>query len=246
MTQLIPIISDVQAPLHDQRAVDLVATFVADLGVDTVCVGDLSDQTQVSQWVRGYAGEYDGKLGEGRDVAVQILKDLRIRHLSRSNHDDRLEKYIAKHSPGLSGLPELRTEQFLHLNELGVQFHRDPYTLAPGWLLMHGDEGSLSPSAGQTALKLAKRTARSVACGHTHRMGLTHDHGTFRGKVYAHLFGLEVGHLMDMEKATYLKGGVGNWQQGIGMLVVDNKDVIPFTIPIVRSKIYWDGKVYKA
>jgi hypothetical protein len=48
-----------------------------------------------------------------------------------------------------------------------------------------------------------------------------------------------------MTKAHYLKGGIGNWQQGIGMLVVDNRDVIPFTVPIMGRKLFWDGKVYK-
>jgi hypothetical protein len=243
--QLIPIISDVQAPLHDQRSVDLVATLIADLGVDSVCVGDLTDQTQVSQWTRGYAGEFDGKLGPDRDKGVQIMNDLRIRDLSRSNHDDRLEKYVRKYSPAIAGLSELRTENFLRLDENGVRFHRQPYPLAPGWLLMHGDEGALSQTPGVTALGLAKKAYRSVACGHTHRQGLVHAHGSFRGKIFAPLFGLEVGHLMDMTKAHYLKGGIGNWQQGIGMLVVDNRDVIPFTVPIMGRKLFWDGKVYK-
>lgn len=241
----IPIISDIQAPLHDPRAVAAVATMLADQDLDSVCVGDASDQTQVSQWARGNALEYDGKLGSDRDVAVQILKDLRVKHLSRSNHDDRLEKYIRKYGPGVSSLPELRTEFFLRLHELGTVFHRKPYAFAPGWLLMHGDEGSLSQQSGQTALKLAQKTARSVACGHTHRLGLVHLHGSYAGRTVAPLWGLETGHLMDMTKASYLGGGAGNWQQGIGMLVVDGRDVIPLVLPIIRGKLYFDGKMYK-
>lgn len=245
MTEYIPIISDVQAPLHDRRAVGLVAQLVADLDVNTVCVGDLSDQTQVSQWSRGNAGEYDGKLGKDRDIAVQVMKDLRIKHLSRSNHDDRLEKYVRRYGPALSSLPELRTERFLHLSENDVEFHRNPFLVAPGWLLMHGDEGSLKSAPGATALGLARRTGRSVACGHTHRMGLSHEHSSWGGRTVASLWGVEVGHLMNMRKATYLGGGSGNWQQGIGMLVVTDRSVIPFTLPIVNYRLYWDGKTYK-
>jgi hypothetical protein len=190
------------------------------------------------------AGEYDGKLGDDRDVAVQIMKDLRIKHLSRSNHDDRLEAYIRKHGPGLMGLPELRTERFLRLDELGIAFHRRPYAVASGWLLMHGDEGTLSQHAGQTAIGLAKKTAQSVVCGHTHRAGLAHLHGAFAGRIVTPLWGLEVGHLMDMGKASYLKGGIGNWQQAIGMLIVDGDDVIPMVLPIINGRLYFDGKVY--
>lgn len=244
MTRLVPVISDVQAPLHDRRAVAAVATMLADNDLDSACVGDLSDQTQVSQWSRGNAGEYDGKLSADRDTAVQVMLDLRIKDLSRSNHDDRLEKYVARYSPGIGSLPELRTERFLRLDDHGVVFHRRPWPLAPGWLLMHGDEGSLSSYSGQTALGLAKKVGRSVACGHTHRAGIAHSHSTFAGRIVTPLWGLEVGHLMDMTKASYLKGGIANWQQGIGMLLIDGDDVVPMFLPIIKGKLWFDGKVY--
>lgn len=244
----IPIISDVQAPLHDRRAVGAVATMLADRGLDSVCVGDVSDQTEISRWSKGKPGEYVRTLGQGRDAAVQALKDLRVRHLSRSNHDDRLEKYVRQYGPGLMDLPELRLESFLRLDDLGIVFHRKPYALAgnaANWLLVHGDEGSLSQQSGQTALKLANKFARSVVCGHSHRLGLVHQHGSYNGRIVAPLWGLEVGHLMDMEKAPYLGGGAGNWQQGIGMLVVEGSTVFPMPLPIVKGQLYFDGKVYK-
>lgn len=245
MTTYIPVISDVQAPLHDRRAVDAVATFLADQDLDSVCVGDVADLTQVSQWVRGRAGEYDGQLGAHRDIAVKILEDLRVKHLSRSNHDDRIERYVSQHGAGLSGLPELRTENFLRLSENGITFHRKPYRVAPGWLLMHGDEGPLVKAPGGTALGLSRRTASSVVCGHTHKLGLTHEHGAVSGRVVKALWGLEVGHMMDMTKAGYLKAGHGNWQTAFGILVVDGPQVVPFPIPIVNGKFYWDGKTWK-
>lgn len=245
MVDLIPVVSDVQAPLHDRRATSAVATFLADRDLDSVSVGDLADMTQVSQWVRGNAGEFDGRLGKDRDIAVQLVKDLRIKHLSRSNHDDRVEKYVSSVAPGLTGLPELRTENFLRLSEAGCAYHRKPYSVAPGWLLMHGDEGPLVKAPGGTALGLARRTGQSVCCGHTHKMGVTHDHSGYGGRIRRTLFGLECGHLMDMGKAGYLKAGYGNWQQAIGMLVVDGPTVIPFTVPIMNGKLHWDGKTYR-
>lgn len=245
MTTLIPVISDTQVPYHDKRAVSAVATFLADRDLDSVSVGDLSDSTQVGQWVRGLAGEHDGQLARHRDAAVNVMLDLRVKHLSRSNHDQRLENYVRKHSPALASLPELRTERFLRLDDHGIEYHREPYLCAPGWLLVHGDEGSLVKSPGGTALGLARRFARSVVCGHTHKLGLGHDHGSYMGKIVAPLFGLEVGHLMDMGKATYLKAGSGNWQQAIGILVIDGNSVTPFPVPIINGKLYWDGKVYK-
>ena len=49
---------------------------------------------------------------------------------------------------------------------------------------------------------------------------------------------------MDMRKAGYLKGGMGNWQQAIGMLVVEGTKVFPFVVPIINGTLHWDGKTY--
>jgi hypothetical protein len=246
MTEIIPVISDLQVPFHDEAAVAAVATFVAHYGYDTVSVGDVLDQYQVSKWCRGMAGEFDGKLAGQRDTAVAILSDLRVKHLSRSNHDTRIEAYLRKHAPGLDGLPELRVESFLRLDTIGCTFHREPFDVAPGWLLGHGDEGSLVRSAGGTALALAKRTGRSFVCGHSHRMGIQHDHSSFRGKLITPLWGFEVGHLMRMELAEYLKGGIANWQPAFGVLVVDGQDVTPIPVPIRDDgSFYFDGKRWR-
>ena len=245
MTTYIPIVSDLQVPFQDRKAVAAVASLIADLGVASVCVGDLLDGTEISRWTKGTKGEFAGKLAASRDTAVQFLRDLQIRELSRSNHDDRIESYVAKYAPGLASLPELRIESFLRLSETGTRFHRSPYACAPGWLLMHGDEGTLSRVPGRTATALAERAGKSVACGHTHKLGLQHHTQSSSGKVHSILWGMEVGHLMDTTKATYLGGGMFNWSQGIGMLVVDGRDVTPFCLPIRNGRLYWDGKVYR-
>lgn len=247
MTHLIPIISDLQIPLHDKKAVAAVCDFIGsnDMIGAVGCVGDVLDQWQVSQWCRGRAGEFDGQLGKARDEAVSVMQDLCIDHLSRSNHDDRIEKYVAEHASGLSGLPELRIETFLHLDALGIDFHREPYAIAPGWLLMHGDEGPLSKLAGGTALGLARRTGKSVVAGHTHKMGLTHDHQVVSGRMVSPIWGFEVGNLMNMRKANYLKMGYANWQSGFGILVVDGSDVTPVPVPIKNGTFYFDTKRYR-
>jgi UDP-2,3-diacylglucosamine pyrophosphatase LpxH len=247
MTHYIPIVSDLQIPLHDKRSVAAVCDFIQNnTMVGRVgCVGDVLDQWQVSQWCRGRAGEFDGQLGKARDEAVQVMADLCITDLSRSNHDDRIEKYVAEHASGLSGLPELRLETFLHLDANRIDFHREPFAIAPGWLLLHGDEGPLSKLAGGTALGLARRTGRSVVAGHTHKMGLTHDHQTVNGRLVSSLWGFEVGNLMDMRKANYLKMGHANWQSGFGVLVVDGSDVTPVPIPIKNGRFFFDGQTWK-
>jgi len=110
---------------------------------------------------------------------------------------------------------------------------------------MHGDEGNISQNGGTTALNLAKKTGKSVVCGHTHRMGLVHHTESFSGVPTRTLWGMEVGNLMDAKQASYLKAGISNWQQGFGILWVDGKTVVPQLVPIARDGSFFaEGKVW--
>ena len=73
-------------------------------------------------------------------------------------------------------------------------------------------------------------------CGHTHRVGLQHETTGFYGKTST-LYGLEVGHMMDIKQASYLTSGAANWQHGIGILVEHNRKVTPFAVPIVNGEV---------
>lgn len=247
MTTLVPVISDIQYPLHDPAAVDLAAQIIEDLNVDSFCVGDELDNWEISRWARGFKDEYDGLLGGSRDGVGDVLKRLRVKDISRSNHGEkRLETYLAKNAPALAELPELRYERFMRYEERGITFHRYPYEIAPGWLMCHGDEGSLIQSAGGTAMNIAKKWGMSIVSGHTHRLGLQHHHIAFGGEVRRELWGFEVGNLMDMKKALYLPGGYGNWQQGIGVLAIDGDNVTPISVPFHNGRAYFDGRTYRA
>ena len=229
-------ISDLQVPYHDKRAVDNVATFIRAFKPDTVVsVGDEMDFQTISRWSQGTPLEYERTIARDRDATVQVQEALKVDHVIRSNHTDRLFNTVMMRAPGLLSLPELELSNFLRFPELGIKYHRRPYELAPGWLLMHGDEGNLSQNGGTTALNLAKRTGRSVVCGHTHRMGLVHHTEAYSGVPTRTLWGMEVGNLMDMKKASYLKAGYGNWQQGFGILWVDGRTVTPQLVPIGKD-----------
>jgi predicted phosphodiesterase len=169
------IVSDLQIPYHDPRAVNNLIDFIKRYKPDrVVSIGDEIDMPQISRWNRGTAGEYVGSLGRDRDITVKILEKLRVTDVIRSNHTDRLFNYVANQAAGLSGIPELRLENFLRLPELGITYWRKPMPIAPNWVAVHGDHGRISQVAGQTALKQALQHGKSIVCGHTHRLGLTH------------------------------------------------------------------------
>jgi predicted phosphodiesterase len=239
------IISDLQIPYHDPKLVHNLIGFVKRYKPDQiVSIGDEIDLPSVSRWERGTIGEYAGTIGRDRDMTVKILEQLRVTDVVRSNHTDRLFNYIANQAPGLMGIPELQLQNFLRLPELGITYHKKPMPIAPNWIAVHGDHGRISQVAGQTALKQALQHGKSVVCGHTHRLGLTHATEASGGVIGRILSGLEVGNSMQFSKASYTHGSA-NWQQGFGMLYVDGKNVTPVAVPVHKDGSFVvEGKRY--
>lgn len=244
----IPLISDLQVPFHSKPHVAALANYIkVTKPKEVISVGDEADFTGISRWAQGTPLQYETNLHLEREETIRVLEQLKITQMVRSNHTDRLFNSIKMRLPEFRHLPEMTLEKFLRLDELGITYHSKPTEIAPGWVLAHGDEGNLSQQGGVTALNLAKRFGKSVVCGHTHRMGLTHHTEAVGGKITRTLWGLEIGNLMDMKKATYLKGGYGNWQQGFGVLYVDGKNVTPVLVPMrADGSFVLEGKTWTA
>jgi hypothetical protein len=240
------LISDLQVPYHDERAVNNLSKFIHAFKPDDVAsVGDEMDMQTISRWSQGTPLEYERSIGKDRDKTVAVLEKLKVTHMTRSNHTDRLYNSIMKRLPGLLGAPEFELENFLKLDMLGITYHKDPWEIAPKWLLLHGDEGSVNQTGGQTALGLAKRTGMSVVCGHTHRAGLLHYTESYGGKTNRTIWGMEVGNLMKQNQASYLKGGIANWQQAFGILYIDGNKVTPQLVPIQSDGTFIvDGRIW--
>ncbi len=241
-------VSDLQVPYHSDRAVSALANFIQVTQPDLVCsVGDEMDMPQVSRWNKSMAGEYEQTLSKQRDQTIAILKRLGVQHMSRSNHTDRLAVYLRRYAPALAHLPELSLEYFFRLEELAITLHRKPWDIAPGWLLMHGDEGGASTSPGGTALGLAKKVGRSVVCGHTHKLGLQHSTEMLNGRISRTLWGFETGCLMDPKKADYIKAGAANWVVGFGILKVEGTQVHAIPVPVRQDGSFVaSGKTWTA
>ena len=241
----IVVISDLQVPYHDERAVRNDASIIKRFKPDQVItIGDEIDLPQISRWTEGTPGWFEQSLGTDRDATVEILWDLQVTDMIRSNHTDRLYNVIMKKIPAFLALPELKFEKFMKLDELGIKFHRKPLEFAPDWIAIHGDEGSVKPTPGLTALDAARKHGKSVVCGHTHRAGqsaFTEASGGVLGRV---LRGVEVGNLMQFSKAGYMKG-TGNWQQAFAVFYVDKKAVTNTIVHIEKDGSFvFEGKRY--
>jgi len=211
------VVPDLQVPYHDPVAVKNVAAYIKAVRPDSVVtLGDEIDLPQISRWTESTPGWYEQTLGSDRDEAVEVLWSLvehsKEAHMIRSNHTDRLYNVIMKKIPAFLALPELRFEKFMKLDELGITYHKKPYAIARGIVAVHGDEQSIKPQPGLTALEAARRHGISVICGHTHRAGQSAFTEASGGKIGRILRGWEGGHLMDVRQAHYTKGTM-NWQQ---------------------------------
>ena len=241
----IVIVSDLQVPYHDEVAVRNVAQFIKKFRPDqVVTIGDEMDMQELGRWSEGKADWFAQTLDENRNLTVDILWELQVTDMIRSNHTDRLYNQISSKIPALGSLPELRFERFMKMDELGIKFWKDPMPIAPGWVAVHGDHTPIKPQGGLSALEGARRRGKSVISGHTHRAGRSSFSEASGGRIGRVLHGVEVGHLMDTRQAAYTKG-VMNWQQAFAIMYVKGKNVQVDLIYIEKDGTFTvSGKVY--
>lgn len=235
----IVIISDTQIPYHDHLALTNVVDFIGEWEPDEVIhIGDLMDYPTPSSWSKDTRAEFAGSVKRDSEMGKQFLGRLRSDYAGPikvldSNHDARPAIYLGKYAPALDEYTSsFSLEKLLDFDSHGVEFVGGFYDFAPGWTATHGHLGfSLSQVAGGTALRAAKKIGVSVVMGHTHRLGLVPDSTGYQGAVTTK-WGFEVGHLMDMRLAHYLKNGGANWQKGFGVFYVDGDKVTPVPVPV--------------
>lgn len=247
---------DVQVPFHNSLQVRALNRFMAHWQPDEVIIiGDFMDYPQPSQWSKATAEEFKGSVFEDSEIGKRVLADMRVGYSGpimfiEGNHDLRPRVYLARYAPALAESKAFHIETLLEFDSLGITLADAFYDFAPGWVATHGHLGiSLSQSPGRTALGAAKRVGKSVVMGHTHRLAKMPD-TIGRDGEFNTLWGMEVGHVMDMRPGSvphYLKGGFANWQSGFGIAYVDGNNVYPQTVEIDdEGRFVFEGEVFDA
>ena len=232
------VISDLQVPYQLDSAVKNITKLARREKFDAVLVvGDEIDFQTISRWSQGTPLSFEQTIHQDRELTKQILWDFseysQECHIIRSNHSDRLYSTLLK-TPGLISLPELQYPKFMGFAEMGMTYHKTAFEFHPGWVLAHGDEGSMSQHAGITALNLAKKWGKSVVAGHSHRLGMS-AYTEAIGSYYRPLYGIEVGNLMNRQKASYLRYSAANWQMGFAILEATGKSLTPTLVPVNKD-----------
>ncbi|MEV3860733.1 metallophosphoesterase [Streptomyces sp. NPDC050095] len=234
------VISDVQAPFEDKRALKNVIDFVGQYQPDEVIqIGDLVDHPAPSRWSAGTRAEFEGNvIRDSEYVKENFLEPLRAVYdgpvgVMEGNHDERPEKYLASRAPALAAQDSFyRFENLMDFAAYEVTKLQPYYAFAPGWVALHGHESpGLSQVPGATARLKAVKANISLAMGHTHRLAISPHTTGHNGKLRT-IYGFEVGHLMDVKQAGYLKNGPANWQKGFGLFYVGKYNATPHAIPV--------------
>jgi len=255
MSERVVVLSDTQMPFDDRKALRAVIRFIGEYQPTRVIhIGDLMDYPTPSRWTKGTAEEFSQQVGpHSEECKRRFLAPLRHVYdgpvgIHEGNHDERPRVYLGKYAPALVEFEDqFHFRTLLDFDGFGVEVLPEFHQLAPGWVTTHGHRGGIrvTQKAGDTALGAAVKMNTSVIIGHTHRLGLKAQSSGYGGQVHSTLWGMEVGNLMDMEQAQYLKGGTANWQQGFGLVTIDGGHVKPELIPINNGRFTVDGTTWK-
>lgn len=248
------IISDTQIPYDDRRALTAVVGFIGAYQPDQVIhIGNLLDYPTPARWTKGTADEFAQRIKPDAEQAkARFLGPLREVYdgpvgIHEGNHDERPRTYLAKYAPALAESGAFNIETLLNFDGFDITLLPEFYKVAPGWITTHGHRGGvrLSQIAGNTALNAARKFNTSVVMGHTHRMGIGSETRGYGGNISKTVTGMEVGNLMNMKLATYLKGSTANWQQGFGILTIDGNHVTPTAVSISRGCFTVNGDTWE-
>jgi len=253
--------SDLQIPFTNYRQVASHIRFIGEWQPDQVInIGDLTDYPQPSRWTKDTRGEFEGSVWRDSEKTKRTyFEPLREVYsgpigMHIGNHDRRPFDYQEKYAPALS-TEDPKDNPFYYgtlvdFDGFGVEDLGGFYDVAPGWVSTHGHLGTpLRQVAGGSAIAAARKLANSVIQGHTHRMGHISETSGVRTGTRVKLdtiHGVEIGHMMDMSKAGYLKSGTANWQAGFCVMFIDGSQVQIVNVPMNgNGEFLFEGRRWK-
>lgn len=244
------ILPDLQVPLNDrpftERLIKLARTVRPD---KLIFIGDLSDSTEISKWVKGRPGEYTGNFQRACHQVADVVRRFRDAapdaelSVQLGNHDTRIKEYLEQGAPALLGQDALRVESLFGITDVGGICHQKPYEFFPGVLAVHGHEESYSSVPGKYGLDAINRYGASVVYGHTHRPLLVTNSRGYDGRISTQ-FAMNVGHGMDTLKVDYLKSGHMNWCRAAGVVDYDTGSLFPQLILSLDGTFSFEGVKY--
>lgn len=237
-------VPDVHRPYHNKKSWGLLLNAAAGWGVEGInVIGDFADFYAVSDHSKNpkRALKLDWEI---KDVnkGLDELDSLgaKWKKFQLGNHEDRLERYLAKRAPELYELLDVQTQFGLVKRGWKVTPYKQHDKL--GKLYLTHDAGF---SGRNSVYQTGDTFNHSVVTGHSHRMGyVVENDATGRTPRVSAQFGW----LGDTEKVDYMSRAKARkfWPQGFGYGYSDSAGIqylVP--APIVDNKVVVEGRLYR-
>ena len=240
--QRVIVLSDVHAPFHDPKALELAIKFARDLKPFELIIHEWQDWYSISKFSKD-PGRVEN-LQDDLDITIKLLEGLRRSFpdtkitMLASNHDARLKRYLWTDARGLNSLRDLTVQAQLHLDELEIDYSSYRF-FRKVVLFKHGDY--IRQQSAYTARAELSKEGVSGCSGHTHRLGVHWHSDRISTSVW-----VENGCLCSLSP-EWVKGPV-DWQHGLGVFTFKDgkKHFHPGYAQIINGEILWGDKLYKS
>lgn len=232
-------LNDVHVPFEDKTAVSLAIAFCEFLQPKIIVLHEWHDFYAISKFDKDPARKLE--IQREIDLVNGYLSQLRKACpesriiMLKSNHTDRLRKFLWSKAPELSSLRALKLENLLELEKNNIEYKE--FFMFRGFLFKHGN--IIRQDSSYTAKGEFLKEGCSGASGHTHRLGMYF--ATKRGGKYVWV---ESGCLCKTA-ADYIEG-TANWQQGFSIISFEEtgKQFIPQIVPIIDKSLIWGKRKF--
>lgn len=203
---------DWHVPYEDRNAIHAALDFCEDMQPEVLVVHELHDMYPLSRFDKD-PSRIDSLQSE-LDQVVRYLQDLRAACpaariiLLKSNHLDRLKRYLWSSAQALNSLRALEIPTLLELDQVGVEYM--DHFIYNNFLFKHGN--LVSKDAGMTARRELQTEGMSGCSGHTHRLA----HVFHRSRAGSFQW-IESGCLCSLQP-EYMEDRIPNWQHGLSMV----------------------------
>lgn len=233
------VLSDWHVPFEDKQVVKLELEYCKVEQPDIIVMHELHDFYAVSKFSKDPARKFN--LQDEIDQVNVYMKKMRELCpnarliLLKSNHLDRLRKYIWNVAPELSGLRCMKINELLELKKYGIEY-KDSFSFKKV-LFKHGDivrKFSCYTSKGEF-----DREGCSGSSGHTHRLGIYFIR--LRGGEYVWV---ETG--CACKRDPHYIDGITNWQHGFAVFGFDRNSnrFYPAIVPIINGRFDWGDTTF--
>lgn len=221
--QIVLHLTDQHFPDHDPYAIRTSIEAVSLVKPDVLVLGgDLIDAYAFSRFEKktaklakfqkeiDLADDYLGRLHEASPDSETVWM--------YGNHEDRIERYLHRQAPALADMAKVSLQEWLSTNarNISVYDYGETYDHLSPLVFAHGTV--IRKKAGMSAASMVDMEGRSIAMGHSHRLGMS-----LRRMGPRVLHAYESGCLCKLRQ-EYTKH-TPDWQLGFSMFLIDNGQI---------------------